>query len=219
MLSKEACTEVHCSLAQLPTYTKPSQIPFIDGLYFFYEEGENSPHGPSGRIVRVGNHPRSDGGLARRLRQHYSGRKNGSAFRKLLGGALIRDNNPESPCLVPAPGRGHWERQNTRTCHRCEQIEEEVSTLLRSRFKFRCVEVQDRGERNRFEALLVATLAACPVCRPSRDWLGFQAYSNLVRRTGLWNSQFVDGPTLEQQDLNRFMELGTLSIARSRSFM
>ncbi len=72
MTPEDACREIHQVLAQLPVFTSASQVPFADGLYFFYEDGETSPHGPAGRVVRVGNHPRSNGGLERRLRQHYS---------------------------------------------------------------------------------------------------------------------------------------------------
>ena len=83
--AESICGDIHRLLGTLPVYSSPRQVPFADGLYFFLEDGETSDHGPRGRIVRIGNHPRSDGGLVRRLRQHYSGRKNGSVFRKFLG--------------------------------------------------------------------------------------------------------------------------------------
>ena len=88
---------------------------------------ESAQHAPAGRIVRVGNHPRSDGTLVRRLRQHYKGHKNGSVFRKFLGGALMRSEDPSHPCLAPAPGKGHWEKQDEKTCHRCQPVEQSVS--------------------------------------------------------------------------------------------
>ena len=59
---------------------QPGDVSIADGLYFFYEDGELRGHGSEGRIVRVGNHPRSDGTLVRRLWQHYRGGKNGSVF-------------------------------------------------------------------------------------------------------------------------------------------
>jgi len=219
MNPEKGCREIHRLLEQLPIRTEPTRVPFVDGLYFFYEAGEASEHGPVGRIVRVGNHPRSNGGLVRRLRQHYSGRKNGSVFRKLLGGALLRTNDPQSPCLAPGPGRGHWERQGGKTCYRCRSIEREVSALLRSRFSFRCIAIQDRAERNHFESLLIATLAACSICRASSRWLGLHAYSDTVPKSGLWNTQFVDGPTMEEDDIQRFGELVKLSLETSRRSM
>jgi hypothetical protein len=207
----EACKEIHEALLTTPLRTSPTQVPFKDGLYFFYEEGEVSGHGPGGRVVRVGNHPRSQGGLVRRLRLHYSGSKNSSVFRKFLGGALLRRANPHDPCLLPAPGKGHWEKQDPKTCPRCKPTEAQISLLLRERFTFRCVWVPGRNERNELEALLVATLAACDVCRPSSSWLGRCAYSEKVRASGLWNSQCVGGATIGPSDLRRFQALVSAS--------
>ena len=209
--AEEACGEIHSALQALPLLASPAQVPFRDGLYFFYEDGERSEHAADGRVVRVGNHPRSDGTLQKRLRQHYSGRKNGSVFRKFLGGALLRRRHPHSPCLAPSPGKGHWEHQNDKACERCRPLEEEVSQLLRSSFRFRCVEVVDQAERNDLESVLIATLAACPVCGPSVSWLGRHAYSEKVQSSGLWNSQFVGGPTVTERQLERFRRLVQVS--------
>jgi len=210
--AEEACHEIHSALEALPLLASPAEVPFRDGLYFFYEDGEKSEHAADGRVVRVGNHPASMGGLVRRLRNHYSGRKNGSVFRKLLGGALIRRRDPDSPCLLPAPGRGHWELQDAKTCERCQPLEEEVSRLLRSSFRFRCVEVVDQAERNELESVLIATIAACPVCGPSATWLGHHAYSDKVRSSGLWNSDHVGGPTITGHQLKRFWELARSTV-------
>ncbi len=204
---EEACRQIHDALVAKPRRTSPAQVPFKDGLYFFYEEGEVSEHGPNGRIVRVGNHPRSQGGLVRRLRMHCSGNKNSSVFRKFLGGALLRRSNPNDHCLSPGPGKGHWERQDEKTCPRCQPTEAQVSGLLRQRFSFRCVLIPDMAQRNDLEALLVATLAACKACRPSSSWLGQYAYSEKVRASGLWNSQYVGDPTIDELTLGRFLKL------------
>ncbi len=85
-------------------------------------------------------------------------------------------------------------------------MEDQVSMFLRSKLWFRCVEIRDRVERNRFESLLIATIAACSVCRPSRQWLGQQAYSLDIRNTGLWNSQYVGGLALDDEAIGRFAE-------------
>jgi hypothetical protein len=211
---EEACRVIHEALESLPLLASPADVPFGDGLYFFYEEGEASEHAPNGRIVRVGNHPRKQGGLVPRLRMHYSGNKNSSVFRKSLGGALLRRDNPGDPCLSPAPGKGHWEKQDAKTCPRCKPTEAMVSDLLRERFRFRCVRVPDLAERNGLEALLIATLAACSVCRPSPSWLGLHAYSENVRASGLWNSQYVGDATIDQRDLDRFQDLVSSSLER-----
>lgn len=210
--AEEACHEIHLALEALPLLASPAATSFRDGLYFFYEEGEVSEHAADGRVVRVGNHPGSTSGLVRRLRGHYSGRKNGSVFRKLLGGALLRRRDPESPCVLPTPGRGHWELQDAKTCEHCWPVEQEVSKLLRSSFRFRCVKVVNQAERNESESVLIATIAACPACRPSATWLGRCAYSDKVRSSGLWNSRDVGGPTITAHQLERFRELARASV-------
>jgi hypothetical protein len=205
-----ACAEVHRLLERLPLLDTPDQVPFTNGLYIFYEAGEVSDHAPSGRIVRVGNHPRAEDRLKARLGEHYrtrQGAKNGSVFRRYLGGALMRRDDPDCTCLGPGPGAGHWEKQGGSECERCVGYEERVTAHLRRSLRFRCVRIDDMEERNRFEGLLIATLAACPTCQPSRSWLGGQAYSPVIRSSGLWNSEFVGGPQLDQRQLQRFEEL------------
>jgi len=212
MTPEDACREIHQSLATLPVFTLPSQAPFTDGLYFFYEDGETSTHGSAGRVTRVGNHPRSDRGLRRRLQQHYGGRKNGSVFRKFIGGAILRSEDPDHPCLQPGPGRGHWERQHAPKCKLCEPIEKEVSEYISTHLSLRCISVQNRTERNQLEQALVATLAACTECLPSPGWLGLYAYSESVQISGLWNSQFTNSQPVTTEEIERFKELAKLSL-------
>jgi len=199
---EKLCLELHRLLSALPVYYSPSQVPFSNGLYFFYEKGEVSEHGPSGRIVRVGNHPRSSDGLIRRLRLHYSGNKNSSVFRRLLGGALMRRADLTNPCLF------HWEKQGKPTCEKCKSIEGEVSILLRRNFWFRCVEIRNRYMRNMLEGKIIATISLCPICRPSETWLGNYAYSETVKRSGLWNIEhtFNSNLSLQERDLDRLKE-------------
>jgi hypothetical protein len=216
----EACAAIHRLFFDLPVYRTPDEIPFRDGLYVFYERRQRSPHGDGARIVRIGNHPRSDGRLVGRLREHYLTRrnaKNGSVFRLLLGGALIRRDDPRSPCLLPGPGRGHWEAHMQPECDRCAPYEERVTDFLSTECAFRCIRMPDRAERNRFEALLVATVAACTRCRPSESWVGCFAWSPTVRRTGLWNREFVGGATLSGADLQRLAQLVAQTPAASRA--
>lgn len=204
-MSESACATIHGALESLELLSDPRDVPVTDGLYFFYENGEASDHAPDGRVVRVGNHPRSHGGLVRRLRNHYSSGKNASVFRKSIGGALMRRDAPDHACL------SHWEKQDEPKCPVCKPTEGRVTALLRGSFSFRVVEMRDMSERNRMEALLIATLAACPDCTPSKDWLGRYARSAVVRRCGLWNSQSVGGPEVDQEELARFKELAEAS--------
>jgi len=187
---QELCAKIHRLINLLPIFNDPSEVPFNNGLYFFYEKGEISAHSLNGRIVRVGNH-HSQNRLKERLGLHYSKNKNSSVFRKFLGGAILRKTDPNHPCLFPGPGQGHWEKQDMPTCERCKPIETEVSKSLRSNFWFRCVEITDKKLRDSLEKKLIATISLCPSCKPSDNWLGKFAYSEKVRNSGLWNSDYV----------------------------
>lgn len=203
---EEKCEKINQWLNTLPTFKDPSEVPFNNGLYFFYELGETSRHASKGRIVRVGNHPRSQGGLKKRLRMHYEGNKNSSVFRKSLGSAIIRKLDPTNPCLLPAPGQGHWEKQDMPACPKCKPVEKHVSELLKTNFYFRCIEVENHDLRNSFEEKLVATISLCRVCKPSDGWLGKYAYSDKVKNSGLWNSNYI----FEQSKVLTDLELKTL---------
>lgn len=208
-ISEHLCEQLNKLLNALPAFTEPSRVPFNNGLYFFYEKGETSRHAPDGRIVRVGNHPRSQDSLKRRLKMHYSGSKNGSVFRKFLGGAILRKMDPNSPCLQPRPGHGHWEKQNMHACEDCKPIERQVSKLLKSCFWFRCIEIEKRDLRNTLEKKLIATISLCPICKPSDNWLGKSAYSDNVRNSGLWNSDYVfdQQETLDNLEFKKPVEI------------
>ena len=202
------CSRIHTALAAQPLWSHPAHVPFTNGLYFFYERGEQSRHAPQGRVVRIGNHPRVQDRLFARLGEHYGASgKNGSVFRRYLGGALLRRQDPDHPCLRPAPGRGHWEQQDARPCPSCAPVELQVSELLRDVFTFQCIRIDDMDERNEFERWLIATLAACPDCGPSPGWLGNYAYPQPVRLSGLWNVQHVGGRPGTDGQLSRFEHL------------
>lgn len=211
-----ACKRIHSTLTRLPFFRDPKEVPFEDGLYFFYEDGESTAHEEGVRIVRVGNHPHKDHRLIERLREHYSanvGAKNGSVFRRYLGGALLRRDGDPNGCLRPAPGKGHWEFADARTCPRCTDYERRVTEVLRTRFTFRCVNIPDKVQRNRLEARLIASLAACPACGPSDGWLGQFAYQPNVIVSGLWNDRHVGDEPADENDLSQLETLISATLA------
>jgi len=202
------CEEIHSRLRLLPEFRSPREVPFENGLYFWFEAGEFSSHADRvPRIVRVGNHPHAQDGLKNRLRNHYSGTKNGSVFRKLIGGALLRSRDDASTCLAPGPGLGHWEKQDSKPCTECAPLEKEVSHILKNQFFFKCVRIDDKTLRNFLERVIIRDLSACPNCQASESWLGRLAYNQNVRRSGMWNSEFTFGPIAGDDYLNRFAEL------------
>ena len=213
MEKDELCWEVHKLVNGLKSFQGSSEELPLNGIYFFFEDGES--YEKDGvkleRIVRVGTH-REQGNFRRRIWYHYNGNKNGSVFRKHLGGALIARDDPSDKRL------SQWLAQDTPTY---PEIEELVSRILRNRFHFRYVMVDDPDERLRLEECLIATLAGCQSCKPSSNWLGRYAKDEKIRLSGLWNSQHVDSmlPSRDSDWFSRFCQLldasrsGAMSVA------
>lgn len=186
----EMVYELLLALPRNASATALSSLP-ENGIYVFFERSETielSGHVVD-RIVRVGTH-RSDGRFRGRIRQHYGnrsslrGNKNSSVFRKHVGGAIIRRDNPDDDRLHD------WLTQDAPTDL---DIEERVSRYFAENFTFACFAMEDKRERLAVESQLIALLAQRPMGRPSPRWLGHYAQSEIIRRTGLWNTQHVDG--------------------------
>ena len=196
------CLVVHELLEPLPLHdfrTPTTRLP-RNGIYFFYEEGELCRHVDviRPRIVRVGTH-REQSRFPSRIKQHFRGNKNGSVFRKHLGGALLRRGNPDGFRL------DKWLKHDTPTF---KDVEELVTNKLAADFTFKCIAVEDKKIRLDLEERLIATIAKCPGCKPSKDWLGRYAASEEIRESGLWNVQHVySNKHMIQQYLSRLRVL------------
>jgi hypothetical protein len=170
-----------------------------NGIYLFFEKGESVDIDgiTCDRIVRVGTHIK-DGNFPGRIRQHYGnygnhmGNKNGSVFRKHVGGAIMRLVNPTDPRL---PG---WLKQMGPSY---QEVEGQVSDVLHEKFTFVCFPVSTKEDRLALESGLIALLAQYPLGKPSDDWLGKHAASPIIRCTGLWNTKETDKQPLTQQQL------------------
>ncbi len=194
MSLEAACLVIHGMLDPLPFYdfrTPTRRLP-RNGIYFFFEQDEFCREFEviRPRIVRVGTHRKQDR-LRSRIRQHFGGNKNGSVFRKHLGGALLRRGNPDDSRL------DKWLKQGTQTF---EEVEELVTNELAAHFTFKCFMVADKRQRLDLEERLIATLAKCPACEPSKNWLGLYSASREIRQSGLWNFQHTDSNKYLTQD-------------------
>ncbi|MDQ3779714.1 MAG: hypothetical protein M3354_04070 [Chloroflexota bacterium] len=184
-----------------------SNVP-ADGVYFFFERGETVPlDGRSvERIVCVGTH-RADGGLKRRLRDHFSGSRRTSAFRRHLGLALLALDGAGSARTVA------W---LTGASGEVVDLEARVDDLLRERFTFRAIPIRTMTERLAVEQGLIALLARSPLGTPSQTWLGHHAVSAAVRGSGLWNVNHINGGAIDEERLARIVALSQpLGEARS----
>jgi hypothetical protein len=202
LVQPQVYTSIHEIIEPLPLNRYPiSKRDLPDnGLYLFYEEGErfHADDQARDRIARVGTHREQDR-LPDRISIHFHGDKNSSVFRRHLGGAIIRRENPSDPRLQ------QWLEQDTPTF---ADIEEKVSRELQEHFRFRCVKVEDRNERIELEERLIATLAKCSTYHPSHNWLGLFAISEKIRESGMWNEQHVDSERcIRPGDLSRLEEL------------
>jgi hypothetical protein len=206
------CRVIHELLEPLPLHdfrTPTTRLP-RNAIYFFYEEGEFCRHFDviRPRIVRVGTH-REQNRFPSRIRQHFGGNKNGSVFRKHLGGAVLRRRNPDDFRL------DKWLKQDTPTF---KEVEELVTNKLAADFTFKCIAVEDKKERLDLEERLIATLAKCPGCEPSMEWLGHYAASEEIRQSGLWNVQHVySNKRMTQQYLSKLRELAHQELKRMMS--
>ena len=184
--------------------SKSAALP-SNGIYFFFEQGETVRwrNATIDRIIRVGTH-KKDGRFKKRIRQHYGnvnslrGNKNGSVFRKHLGGALLRRANSKDQRLK------EWLKQGGRSYL---EVEELVSRRLRENFTYCCFQVDSPEERDVLERGLIALIAQHPVGRPSAKWLGKHAASEKIVQSGLWNTQHIAATPLTSEQLRRIDQL------------
>lgn len=200
-------------LALLPRYdhSTPTSVLPENGVYFFFECGsEIQVDGWTvDRVVRIGTH-REDGNFRSRVRQHYGnrsdlgGNKNGSVFRKHVGGALLGREDPDDERL------DGWLKQGGPSY---DEVEAEVSRLLRRHFTFACVSVRDADERLRLERGLIGLLSENGAA-PTETWLGRYAYNEKIPDSGLWNTQHTGPGASAALDLERLSELTARSSIR-----
>ena len=194
----ELVLEMYKLLKKLPRYNRFSDMKQMpdNGIYFFFEVGESNPDGFD-RIVRIGTH-RSDGRLRKRIRQHYRGNRNSSVFRKHLGGAIVNRECPDSARLE------NWINKDKDVA---AGLENRVSEILEQNFYFTCIEVEQAKERLELEEGLIALFSGDKLEQASDEWLGNDAVSKQIRKSGLWNSEHTEGSALTEKQLARLGRL------------
>lgn len=200
MLEGTSLTDrVYAEILRLPCfdYRTPLEDLPRSGLYVVFEPAEIVRWRAKmvSRPVRVGINT-VDGRLRQRMSKHYGnpnapgGERRQSVFRRHVGGALLRKENPENPQLEHWLG-GHGQFPD---------LEARVSTWLREHTCFRCIRVDSAEERCDLEKGLIALFAQLPLGKPSAEWLGRHAANSNVRESGLWNSDHVDGEPLTEEE-------------------
>lgn|GEM_PF-628488 len=172
------------------------------GVYFFFEPGEMRPSG-SPRVVRVGTHAVSAGSqstLWGRLKQHRgngkpgeapgTGNHRGSIFRRHVGTALLRAGRHP-----PLSSWGDGSSASHEVTVLEEPLEQAVSTYV-GQMPFLWLDADDepsaQSVRGYIERNSIGLLShAVSIEPPSAGWLGRHAADERIRKSGLWNVNFV----------------------------
>ena len=192
------------------------------GVYFFFEDGEMYAD-DTPRVVRVGTHAvagSSKREMKERLADHRGkssepecgGYHRKSIFRSLVGSALINKYSSEEHLII---ARSSWGRGSSPQ----KALEKDTSLLSKDRIlrlervleckvsrhlaamEVLVVAVGDdkslqKGQeaRKRIETQSLRLLSrACCTSPASPNWLGHHSDRKLVRCSGLWNQQDLDG--------------------------
>lgn len=202
MEGHDACERLHRMLAALPWFDgqklqePPNNSCYRNGLYFFYEAGEDCEshgvHRP--RIVRVGTN-RKQGNLAKRLLNHYR-TGGGTRFRRQICRAIARRLNRWEPWMSDPSNQVGGDRRFP------TDIQEAATVHFKNHLRFRWIQAEEKERREDLEKRAIGTLASCSECSPSEAWLGHHAYERAIRKSGLWAVQHTGGKLrLREQDL------------------
>jgi hypothetical protein len=217
----EKCKWLHETLEKLPLIKYPFKLELLplSGIYFFYEEGEIWGHSDEKlRIVRIGTHRGNN--FRNRISEHFliNERKmdfdkskpkpaDRSIFRKNLGRALLNRN--KDPYLkiweidfLPRDNRVKY--GDLRDIEKEKSIERQITEILRNRFFFRFIIIENDDERiggKGLESKHIGTVSRCKKCKPSKDWLGNYSPKEQIRTSGLWLTQHLNAEEISDKDM------------------
>ncbi|MEG2411514.1 MAG: hypothetical protein RSA29_07395 [Clostridium sp.] len=198
-------------------YDEINDIPFDNGIYFFFENGEK--YQGLDRIVRVGTH-RSQGRLRNRLKDHYKHNKDGSIFRKNIGRAIL---NYDKDNYLKVWNINFSEQSNVkkygdiRDIDKEKVLEERISKHLKDKLTFTCIRVDDNSDRARLEDGIISTLNNDETFYPSNEWVGRFSTEIEIRNSGMWLKQGLDAEVLNAEELIKVSNLVRISKGKTSS--
>lgn len=220
MVDTSSCEWLHRQLDELPLFKYPFSLEELpeNGIYFFYERGEFWGHdGEHPRIVRIGTHKGNN--FRSRIDDHFlfnarkmnfdqmkPGPKDRSIFRKNIGRALLNKENDEylSSWNIDFTSREKREgNSHLRDIQKEKILETKITKILRDRFSFRFLVVDNQINRmgsKGLESSLIGTVAQCRVCRPSGNWLGNYSPKRDIKESGLWLVQHLNSDAINEND-------------------
>lgn len=218
------CQWLHKQLEKLPLMRYPFDLARLpdDGIYFFYEKGEVWGHGKvNPRIVRIGAH--RSGNFRSRIREHFvldngkltfdskhSAPKDRSIFRKNIGRALLKKQKSDylnvwEIDFIKKKNRQHKRRLRNVKIER--QIERRISSILRKKFCFRYIAVENEMGGSGLESKLIGTVARCENCHPSPKWLGLYSPEDKIKGGKMWLVQHLKSGGISYKDKLRLQML------------
>lgn len=158
--------------AKMYRYENVGEITDGQGVYVMFEEGQLGKDGMP-RIVRIGQ--ASD--LQKRLKNHYNGNSDNSAFRRHVKSALVNSGFPAEEKDVSA------------------YIQKNISyAIIRIPFILSCDELEKR---------LINIVAFSSKDYDTPTWLGLKCSNENLRKYKIWNDQ----NTLEKSEDANFTDL------------
>lgn len=174
------------------------------GVYFFFESGEHRANQHAPRIVRIGTHAVSLGSkttLWNRLYTHRGsksggGNHRGSIFRLHIGRAMLnRDGDTSFPYWGQNSSAGKAIKQAEAALER--RVSEYIGNM-----RLLWLKVDDEPSKDSHRGLIesnaIALLAGAngqsPVDAASSGWLGQYSDREKIRRSGLWNLDYIGSP-------------------------
>lgn len=166
----EVCDELHKFLNSLPkiSYLFDTSEISQNGIDIFFEKGE-SGHSSNG-IVRIGFHL-VDGGLLKRLKQHFESNKDNSVFRHNIGSCFPNESN--DPYIKVWQKQMNPKKMRDKYGHLVNEefekkLEKKVDEYIRNNFYFNILEVDNKEDRISLKSKLISTVSLCNDCKPSR---------------------------------------------------
>ncbi|HET7284966.1 MAG TPA: hypothetical protein VFI70_09800 [Nitrososphaeraceae archaeon] len=242
----QRCKWLHENIENLPSIRYPFTLQKLphNGIYFFYEEGENSNHSDKlweeegatdnfkPRIVRIGTHRENN--FRSRIAEHFlldeskmnftianSKPSDRSIFRKNIGRALLHRKNDYYQKMWEidfTSKHNRIDRGIMRNIEKEKQVESEITKLLRDNFYFRYISFEGQARRIGtlgIESKLIGTVASCKWCRPSNKWLGKDSPIPEIASGKLWLSQHLTASGLTEQDKSEIEN----AIIKTREFL
>ena len=189
------------------TFETINEIPFNNGIYIFFQNGEK--YKEFDRIVRVG----TDTGqnqLKSRMSQHLTKEnKDRSIFRKNIGRAMLsKANNPlldywNIDFTTKKNKELYFDEKKAATCM---AIESQISDFMRENFSFVVFRVDTKEERLKFEEGIISALYNANDFIASADWLGNyvpETRGTYVKKSRMWLSQGLKAEPLNNKELQK----------------